>query len=64
MSNLLLYRLNVFGALKNVDYSIITNNKDSSVFMKFKMFLHDNFWFYRYFAEENGGWGNCYYLLM
>ncbi len=50
------------GALKNVDYSIITNNKDSSVFMKFKMFLHDNFWFYRYFAEENGGWGNCYYL--
>ena len=50
------------GPLKNVDYSIIVNNPNAPLASKIKMWLHDHSSFYRLFAEENGGWTNCYYL--
>ena len=50
------------GGLKNVKYAVVTNMNRASKVSKVKLALHDSSNFYRTFLEENGGWGNCYYL--
>ncbi|WP_406545434.1 CDP-glycerol glycerophosphotransferase family protein [Succinimonas sp.] len=52
------------GAVKNVNYSMITNKTNCNVskYDVLKMWLHDHSYLFRQFIEKDGGWAHCYYL--